>query len=89
MVTLERWQKFSVRDQLGHIASEIMRAQLVQKNNTQAIRAILEKAIDLTDLSLCDSKWRDNPLLLLILRNELTKAYLGETAALENSYKIL
>lgn len=86
---LERWQNFSKKDQLGHIASEILRARLVKNINIQVIRAILEKAIGFVDLSLGDSKWRDNPLPLLFLRNELSKAYLGDATALENSYKIL
>lgn len=82
MIALERWKTFSKKDQLAHIASEIFRAKLANNENTR--KAILERAIDLTDLSLSDQKWRDNPLMLLFLRNQLSKVYIGENKNLEN-----
>lgn len=87
MLTLERWQNFSKRDQIGHIASEILRANLVKDNNS--FLQILERAIYLVDLSLADKKWQENSLPLLVLRNELTKAYIGETKNLEKLYAVL
>lgn len=76
MISFERWTTFSKRDQLAHIASEIMRAKLA--NNENDCKAILERAINLIDFSLSDQKWRDNPLMLLHLRGELAGAYIGE-----------
>jgi len=87
MVTAERWQKISKREQLGHIASEILRANLVKDNNF--FLQILERAIYLVDLSLADKKWQKDCLLLLVLRDELAKAYIGETDNLEKLYAIL
>lgn len=81
MITLERWKTFSKRDQLAHIASEIMRAKLAGDENTK--KAILERAIDLTGLSLSDRKWQDNPLMLLYLRNELASFYIDKNKGLE------
>ncbi|MEK7147244.1 MAG: hypothetical protein AAB772_03260 [Patescibacteria group bacterium] len=86
MITLERWKKISARDQMGHIASEIARANLIKDKNSETFRLILERALALTDLSLNDKKWLDNPLSLLILRNELAEAYLNNNKNLENLY---
>ena len=86
-MTLERWKTLSSRDQLGHIASEILRADLTKDNNS--FLQILERAIYLVDLSLADKKWQENSLPLLVLRNELTKIYIGETKNLEKLYAAL
>ena len=81
MITLKRWETFSKRDQLAHIASEIMRAKLTKDENIY--KAILERAIDLINLSLADSKWLDNALMILYLRNGLAGAYIGENKNLD------
>lgn len=81
MITLERWKTFSKRDQLAHIASEIMRAKLSSDENSR--KAILEQAIYLIDLCLSDSKWRDNPLMILYLRGKLAEIYIGKSRDLE------
>ena len=81
MITLERWKTFSKRDQLAHIASEIMRAKLANDEITQ--KAILERAIYLIDLCLDDSKWQNNALMILYLRNGLAGAYIGENKNLD------
>ena len=83
MITLERWKTLRIRDQLGHIASEVNRAILVKEKDADIYRQILERALNLIDLSLSDRKWRRNPLLLLSLRDEVAKAYVGEGDNLE------
>lgn len=88
MIALKRWQLISRRDQLGHIASEIKRAEIAE-DNPELKREILSRAFYLIDLSLADSKWRDNPLPLLVLREELAKAYLGEEKNLTRIYAAL
>jgi len=74
-ITLERWRTFSKRDQLAHIASEIMRAKLA--NDEIAQKAVIERAIYLIDLCLDDPKWQNNSLMILHLRNELAGVYIG------------
>lgn len=88
-MTLERWKTLSSRDQLGHIAAEILRANLMKSKNQSAYLQMIERAITLIDLSLNDSRWRQNPLPLLVLRNELSKAYIDEKTDLEKLYKAL
>lgn len=81
MITLERWGTFSKRDQIGHIASELNRAVPTEKDRL-VYRQILERALQLVDLSLADPKWRDNPLPLFVLRDEIAKVYIGDVAGL-------
>jgi hypothetical protein len=89
MITLERWQKLSKRDQLGHIASEIKRVLINQGKDLAVFHQILERAISLVDLSLDDPKWKDNSLPMLILKNELVKMYIGENKDLDKLYAAL
>lgn len=86
---LERWKTLSARDQLGHIAAEILRANLIKGKDLFLCRQMLERAISLIDASLNDPKWRENPLPLLVLRGELAKAYIGEKMDLEKIYMAL
>jgi len=86
---LERWKTLSLRDQLGHIAAEILRANLMKNKEPSLYRQIIERAISLIDISLNDPKWRENPLPLLVLRSELAKAYIGEKTDLGEIYMAL
>lgn len=88
-MTLERWKTLSLRDQLGHIASEILRANLAKNKQDSTFLQILERAICLVDLSLEDKKWKENPLFLLVLRDELAKAYIGKIENLGKLYAAL
>ena len=85
MISSERWQTLSKRDQLAHIASEIFRAKIASNQNIYEL--VIERAINLTGLSLEDPKWRDNPLMLLSLRSELASVYLDKSRDLKNLLK--
>lgn len=78
MITLERWKILSLREQLGHITAEIKRAKLIKSKDENLYLQILERIFYLIGLSLNDSKWQKNPLPLLVLQNEIAKAYLGK-----------
>lgn len=73
MTLPKNWNVLSVRDQIGHIGAELLRASAAQ--DAEARRLMLERALALVDLSLEDPKWRDNRLALLRLRDELAEAY--------------
>ncbi len=88
-IDLERWKTLSLRDQLGHIASEIFRANLMKNKNQSIYLQIIERAINFIDISLNDEKWQKNPLLLLILRDELSKAYIDKNLNLDKICKAL
>ena len=78
-MTLEkRWQNFSSKEHLLHIASELSRACHWENINQDKFRQSLERILELIDLSLGDQKWQDNRYLLFILREEIAKFYIGE-----------
>jgi len=69
-----RWYQMSICEQMGNIGSEVGRAINWEKkgNNIQKEKA-LDRALDLFDLTLADTRWRGPRL------KELTRAR-GETA---------
>ncbi len=77
MITLERWKNLSRRDQIGHIAAEIKRAKLAKEKEPTLYLQILERILYFIGLSLSDSKWKNNPLWLLVMQNETAMAYIG------------
>ena len=78
-----------MRDQLGHIAAELMRGANAQKENKPVHQELLERALELVDLSLSDPKWQPNILQLLLLRNEIAKAYIDNSFSIENVLAVL
>lgn len=89
MIDVERWRKFSKRDQLGHIGAELYRAAEAQVNDAGLVGQMLERAIDFIDLTLEDEKWRENPLPLLKLRGKISQAYVGQIADIASIYALL
>lgn len=73
MTLEERWRLFSKRDQIGNIASELFRAQGAA--NDANVKIMLERALELADLSLADPRWRDDIYMMLIFRNKIAELY--------------
>ena len=84
----DRWQNFSKDEQLKHIASEVKRASLYEKENPELKNEILERGLSFIDLSLEDGKWKDNVRLLYLLRNLLAESYVGKRVGLESIYAL-
>lgn len=74
---IERWRKFSKGQQLGAIAAEISRAKTWQNQDREKSLMAIERALELIDCSLDDSRWSGWRSMLYWLRNELAKFYLG------------
>ncbi len=72
-----------MNDQLKHIASEVKRASLYEKENPKLKNEILERSLNFVDLSLHDSKWKDNVRLLFTLRDFLAESYVGRGIPLD------
>ena len=70
-----RWEKFNKNQQLLMIGSEFMRAKTWQGKDQEKFLLALERALELIDLTLSDSKWKNNLRMLLGLREEVTKFY--------------
>ena len=51
------WQRFSLFEQLGNIGSEVGRARKWQGRNEKFFNNAVERALELFDLTLEDSRW--------------------------------
>ena len=87
-MTRERWITLRPRDQLGHIGAELTRAALAAPDRDLQ-RVLLERALELIDLSLDDPRWSPNVLQLLTLRSLVAEAYLGQAGALDQALAAL
>ena len=59
MITSERWSKFSLFEQMGHIGSEVSRARVWQERKDTASRnRCIERAFELVDLTIADNRWQ-------------------------------
>ena len=68
----------SPRDQIAAIGAEIMRARVWEdEHDKEKTATALERALELTDLTINDARSRDRRRMLLGLRNELAEAYSG------------
>ena len=54
----ERWQKFSLMEQLGNIGSEVARARHWQGKDEKLFWHSTERALELFDFTLEDPRWR-------------------------------
>ena len=72
----EYWKNLTKREQLLAIAAEFTRAKVWQDNkDKEKFIMALERALEMIDLSLEDTKWRDSLLALLRLRDEVAGFY--------------
>ena len=75
---LERWKNFSFRQQLMMIGAELIRARTWQNKDQDKFLTALSRALELIDLTLLDSRWRNNLLMILRLRDETAKFFCAE-----------
>lgn len=54
-----KWQTLSLAEQLGNIGSEINRALKFQGKNQQLFENAIYRALDLFDLTIEDTRWRN------------------------------
>jgi phosphoenolpyruvate carboxylase len=73
-LTLERWSKFSVFEQLANVGTDIARAfEGKKKNNAQYSEKAFERAMELLDLTIADPKNRGGALKELARVREALK----------------
>jgi hypothetical protein len=59
-----RWWELSLVEQLGHVGSEVSRANRWRVRNPQIARGALYRALELLDLTLGDPRLRQSPARL-------------------------
>lgn len=73
-----RFRSFNKTQQLLMLGSEFARARAWQGKDEKNFLLALERALELIDLIIPDSKWKANLSMLLGLREETTKFYTFE-----------
>ncbi len=76
-MTQERWNSFSRQEQIGHIGSELLRANNFC-DKEEISKNCIERALKLASLTLGDNKWKGKSRYLMLLYMELAKMYIGE-----------
>ena len=55
---VERWRKMTLAEQLGNIGSEVSRAANSQGKDNIRFNNAIDRALELFDLTLSDSRWK-------------------------------
>jgi len=76
MISNERWSKFTLFQQMGHIGSEVARARVWQerKDSVSSNRCI-ERAFELIDLTIADHRWQKRLKEICRFREVLADQY--------------
>lgn len=53
------WEKFSLIEQLANIGSEVGRARVWQRRDEKVFAGAVDRALELFDLTIADSRWQD------------------------------
>ena len=74
-----RWIQFSLPEQMANIGSEIHRLiQAHNKNDSIRFNAAFDRALELIDLTLADSRWKKGYKEIARIREVLCDIYFGE-----------
>lgn len=85
-LTLEKWQKFSQRDQILNIASEFSRIRnLAQNHQTKAVKECYERALELIDLLKSDPRWEHSLNEICRFREALLELCLNDPENIKES----
>ncbi|MDO8600088.1 MAG: hypothetical protein Q7R73_00515 [bacterium] len=76
-LTEERWQKFSLAEQLGNVGSETSRALKWQGKDDVLWRGALGRAFELIDMTIADTRFCSRLKEIVRLREMLADAMFG------------
>lgn len=74
----KRLETFSKSQQLLVVGSELVRAGVWQNKDREKFISALERALGLVDSILNDRKWEGQTRMILGLREEIAKFYIGK-----------
>lgn len=78
-LTAERWQQFSLLEQLGNIGSEVGRAlQAKRTENVVRMNGALDRGLELFDLTIADPKHRNRLRELCRAREVVCDFFFGD-----------
>jgi len=71
------WQKLSLMEQMGNIGSEISRALNWRDKDQKSYENAINRALELLDLTIADSRWRSRLKEIVRTRELLADAMFG------------
>jgi len=71
------WQKLSLMEQMANIGSEISRALHWQNKDEKIYKSAIDRALELLDLTIADSRWRSRLKEIVRTRELLADAMFG------------
>ena len=71
------WQKLSLAEQLGNVGSEISRALNWRDKDQKSYENAIYRALELLDLTISDSRWKNRLKEIVRVRELLCDAVLG------------
>ena len=70
MITQEKWQKFSLEQQMANIGSEVVRAvNLKEKSEEKLSKDSAWRVLEMIDSTLSDKRWRGRLREVFIMRD--------------------
>jgi len=76
-MTIDNWQKLSLMEQMGNIGSEISRALNWRGKDKNSYNNAIDRALELLDLTIADSRWRGRLKEIVRARELLANAMFG------------
>ena len=76
-MTIDNWQKLSFYEQMGNIGSEVGRALNWQNKDEKSYNNAIDRALELLDLTIADSRWRGRLKEIVRARELLADAMFG------------
>lgn len=74
-----RWFTLTLAEQLGNVGSEVGRALNWQKKNNQAYaQKAIDRALELLDLTILDSRWHNRLKEILLSRGAVADYFYGK-----------
>jgi hypothetical protein len=74
---VDRWRKMTLAEQLGNIGGEVSRAGNVQGKDDTRFNNAVDRALELFDLTLSDSRWKGRLLEIGRMREVFSDTVLG------------
>ncbi len=73
----ERWHKLDFSDRIRAIASEVKRAEIWENKDEEIYKSALERALELTELSLAKPTSKDEIYPMLFIKERLGELHVG------------
>lgn len=85
-MSVSRWTQFSRTEQLAAVGAELMRAAVWENKDKDKFLLAIERSMELISNMLDEKKWKGRYFILLFLRQEIGKFYVGQAHDIQKMY---